>query len=105
MVTDLEPRPVYDVASLMRRWAFLMALLLGSAVALSAASEGGTPPVPLPLFPRNNWWNTDVSAAPVDVNSANFIQFMAALGYTDPSLSAGTPIRAVHVQQLRSGVQ
>lgn len=35
-------------------------------------------PVPLPLFPPNNWWNTDISAAPVDTNSANFITFIGA---------------------------
>lgn len=35
-------------------------------------------PVPLPLFPANNWWNTDVSSAPVDPNSANFINFIGS---------------------------
>ena len=38
--------------------------------------EGAPPPAPLPLFPPDNWWNTDVSAAPVDPNSANFIAFI-----------------------------
>lgn len=33
-------------------------------------------PVPLPLFPPNNWWNTDISAAPVDDDSADYIQFI-----------------------------
>lgn len=33
-------------------------------------------PVPVPLFPANNWWNTDISNAPVDPNSANFINFI-----------------------------
>jgi len=28
------------------------------------------------LFPPDNWWNVDVSAAPVDPNSAAFIQFI-----------------------------
>lgn len=41
-----------------------------------AATEGGAIPVPLPLFPANNWWNTDVSNAPLDANSANFITFI-----------------------------
>jgi len=41
-----------------------------------AATEGGAIPVPLPLFPANNWWNTDVSNAPLDSNSANFITFI-----------------------------
>jgi hypothetical protein len=29
-----------------------------------------------PLFPPDNWWNVDVSAAPLDANSANFINFI-----------------------------
>jgi hypothetical protein len=36
----------------------------------------GAAPAPLPLFPPDNWWNTDVSAAPVDSSSANFIAFI-----------------------------
>ena len=34
--------------------------------------------MPLPLFPTNNWWNTDVSAAPVDTNSQSFIDYINA---------------------------
>ena len=52
------------------------AVLLVAVIPLSAATQGGAIPVPLPLFPANNWWNTDVSNAPLDANSANFIQFI-----------------------------
>src|ERR1700751_170375 len=38
--------------------------------------EGAPPPAPLPLFPPDNWWNTDISAAPLDVSSASFIAFI-----------------------------
>ena len=38
--------------------------------------EGAPPPGPLPVFPPDNWWNTDVSAAPVDPNSPAFIAFI-----------------------------
>lgn len=41
-----------------------------------AATQGGSIPVPLPLFPANNWWNVDVSNAPVDPNSAAYLPFM-----------------------------
>ena len=54
----------------------LAVFLLLVAIPLSAATQGGVMPVPLPLFPANNWWNTDVSAAPLDANSANFITFI-----------------------------
>jgi len=42
----------------------------------SVPAEGATPPAPLPLFPSDNWWNTDISAAPVDSASASYIAFI-----------------------------
>lgn len=38
--------------------------------------RAGVLPGPLPLFPTDNWWNLDVSQAPVDPASADFIQFI-----------------------------
>lgn len=35
----------------------------------------GAPP-PLPVFPADNWWNTDISNAPVDSASPGFITFI-----------------------------
>lgn len=54
---------------------FAVAVLLSARVACGAV-QGGALSVPQPLFPPNNWWNTDISAAPVDPNSAAFIQFI-----------------------------
>src|SRR5438477_168069 len=34
---------------------------------------GGPLPGPLPLFNSYNWWNMDISAAPVDSNSNNYL--------------------------------
>jgi hypothetical protein len=31
-----------------------------------------------PLFPPDNWWNVDVSGAPLDLNSASFINFIGS---------------------------
>lgn len=45
------------------------------SVALVAAQQGGPLP-PGPLFPPSNWWNADISAAPVDGRSAAFIAFI-----------------------------
>ena len=39
-------------------------------------AQGAALPAPLPLFPADNWWNADVSAAPVDPASASFIAFI-----------------------------
>src|SRR4029079_16985940 len=41
-------------------------------------AEGQGLPTPLPLFPADNWWNADVSAAPLDANSASYINFINA---------------------------
>src|SRR5262245_26686366 len=61
------------------RLGFLCALLLfaGSSNAVGLGPiQGGALPGPLPLFPADNWWNVDISAAPVDPNSTNFINFI-----------------------------
>ncbi len=55
--------------------------LLAARTAESAATDAGpvangTLPGPFPLFPTTNWWNLDVSGAPVDSNSAAFIAFI-----------------------------
>jgi hypothetical protein len=59
--------------------------LVAAVVALvcrvaSAATQGGAIPVPLPLFPANNWWNIDVSSAPADLNSTNYTNFLGGVG-------------------------
>ena len=36
----------------------------------------GALPGPFPLFPPDNWWNLDMTSAPVDSNSAAFISFI-----------------------------
>ncbi|HYK42088.1 MAG TPA: hypothetical protein VE007_06830 [Thermoanaerobaculia bacterium] len=57
----------------------LLLLFLGAAV-LFAQSSGpvanGPLPGPFPLFPADNWWNLDVSTAPVDPGSAGYIGFI-----------------------------
>src|SRR6201987_485751 len=54
-------------------------LLATPATAQCPASvpvEGAPPPGPLPLFPPDNWWNQDISAAPVDPGSSSYIAFI-----------------------------
>src|SRR5437763_2612515 len=60
----------------MLRRIFATLAILAAPHAFAAATQGGPIPVPLPLFPANNWWNTDISAAPLDANSGNFIAFI-----------------------------
>lgn len=67
-----------------RRRAALAARALALTFTLAAAAlaqgpaQGGPLPGPLPLLPADNWWNVDVSQAPVDPASAAFIQFVGA---------------------------
>ncbi|HYG63310.1 MAG TPA: hypothetical protein VEL74_12065 [Thermoanaerobaculia bacterium] len=53
-------------------FSWVTAILLLAAPALTAQPGGPLPP----LFPADNWWNLDVSAAPVDPRSADFIRFI-----------------------------
>ena len=55
---------------------FLLLLLSAPAAFAQSAQPGGALPGPLPLFPADNWWNADVSSAPVDPHSASFINFI-----------------------------
>src|SRR5437899_9510107 len=41
-------------------------------------------------FPSSNLWNTDISAAPVDPNSANIINFIGSTVTLHPDFGAGT---------------
>ncbi|HLN57169.1 MAG TPA: hypothetical protein VK416_01330, partial [Thermoanaerobaculia bacterium] len=47
-----------------------------SAAADVGPVANGALPGPFPLFPPTNWWNLDVTTAPVDPNSAAFISFI-----------------------------
>jgi hypothetical protein len=67
------------------RWpAIFAACLIGCVAATSVPAQcpptvpvqGAPIPGSLPLFPPDNWWNLDVSAAPVDAASAAYIAFI-----------------------------
>ena len=58
----------------------LLAVLISVAAVGSVVAAtnmlGGAIPGPLPIFPPDNWWNLDISAAPVDPASASYINFI-----------------------------
>jgi hypothetical protein len=74
-----------------------IALALSALVCPPVSAQAPQPPVPLPsplpLFPPDNWWNADVSQAPVDLNSAGFIGFMGGTTPLHPDFGGddGTP--------------
>jgi hypothetical protein len=53
-----------------------LVLLVGTTARAAPPELGGALPGPLPLFPPTNWWNQDISLAPVDSSSAAFISFI-----------------------------
>ncbi len=84
-------------------------------VAPADAVRGGEVPGPLPVFPADNWWNQDISAAPVDPGSAQFITFIGPGrtlhpdfgGYDldDPAYIYGIPYVVVGGDQPKQAVE
>ncbi len=70
---------------MLRAVVIAVALMLASGGRIFAATQGGPIAVPQPLFPPNNWWNVDVSNAPLDPSSNAFITFInLPYSTTDP---------------------
>ena len=79
-----------------------------------AATAGGPLPGPLPLLPADNWWNQDVSAAPLDPDSGAFISYIGSTralhpdfgGEQSPGSTAiyGMPYIVVNASQTKRAV-
>jgi hypothetical protein len=69
---------------LLTMFAALTSLTALGAVLAAASTRGGALPGPLPLFPADNWWNLDVSTAPVDPASPGYIAFIGAARTAHP---------------------
>jgi hypothetical protein len=60
-----------------RTWQVAVTLAVAATTILSADAQlGGPLPGPFPLFPPSNWWNLDISTAPLDPGSDDFISFI-----------------------------
>jgi hypothetical protein len=71
---------------------FAVAFLTLTAVAiLRAAAVINEPLAGRQLFPATNWWNLDISAAPVDARSAALISWISGRTATNP-----TAVRRLH---------
>ncbi|MEO8586673.1 MAG: hypothetical protein ABI584_10970 [Acidobacteriota bacterium] len=79
--------------SVLRAGVFIAGFAAAGGPLAGQPVQGGPLPGPLPLFPADNWWNADVSAAPVDVNSAAFIAWIGAAKGMHPDFGgdAGAP--------------
>jgi hypothetical protein len=74
-----------------RTLASAAALVLGGTLLLAAPAELTGSLVGRQVFPRSNWWNVDVSRAPLDPGSASFINFISGRTASTP-----TATRSVH---------
>jgi hypothetical protein len=85
------------------------------AVALPPAPTINEPLTGRQVFPPDNWWNLDVSRAPVDQNSRVFLDFVSGRSVTNPTAVRrlhpdfgphpyGIPYVVVPGSQLRVGV-
>src|SRR5512134_275781 len=54
----------------------LRAVIAAALVSVTLAAAERNSSLMLPLFPADNWWNQDVSQAPVDPRSSQFIAFI-----------------------------
>jgi hypothetical protein len=66
-------------------------------VLVGYAAQGAALPGPLPLFPADNWWNVDISAAPVDPASATYISFIGATRTAHPDFGGDVSTGSVQV--------
>ncbi len=94
-VTPKWPSSCESLATMTRAGVRLaLCLALFGTPALAQAPQPPAPlPSPLPLFPPDNWWNVDITNAPPDLNSTNFINFIGAGTGLHPDFGGddGTP--------------
>ena len=75
----------------MKHRLFFLFLLLAATSAFAQVERNGALPAPLPLFNPVNWWNIDISEAPVDANSAAFITFIGTGKQVHPDFGGDNP--------------
>jgi uncharacterized repeat protein (TIGR01451 family) len=94
---------------------FSVLVVLSAAAGVRAQQIDGPLNVPLPLFPPSNWWNLDISQAPMDNGSGNFINHIGGGTPLHPDFGPeespgsvniyGFPYVIVHANQPKRAVQ
>jgi hypothetical protein len=77
------------------RVASALVTVVVSTAAIAASTLGGSIPGPLPIFPIDNWWNQDVSAAPVDASSASYVAFIGPTRQAHPDFGGDVSVGSV----------
>ncbi len=68
-----------------------------SGIVAATSTLGGAIPGPLPIFPRDNWWNLDISTAAVDPASARYITFIGPSRTMHPDFGGDVSAGSVQV--------
>lgn len=63
----------------------------------SPVESDAVPPAACPVFPADNWWNTDISSAPVDAKSATYVATIGASTSLHPDFGTQYGIPSVKV--------
>lgn len=71
--------------------------MLATAAASALTVLNGPLPTPLPLFPSDNWWNVDISAAPVDPQSASYIAYIGTTRRLHPDFGGDVSPGSVEI--------
>jgi hypothetical protein len=75
---------------LRHRWGFVFFVIAITAPAIGWADAVRNGPLPA-LFPADNWWNLDISLAPVDPHSAAFINYVGPTRALHPDFGGLDP--------------
>lgn len=88
MPTRTCPMPLARAAALLLAAIATAGVLATPVSAQPQPQLGGALPAPLPLLPADNWWNADISQAPVDPRSGAFITFIGPTRRLHPDFGA-----------------
>jgi hypothetical protein len=77
--------------------AALVTIAVLGVIVVAANTQGGAIPGPLPIFSSDNWWNLDISTAPVDPASASYITFIGPTRTMHPDFGGDVSPGSVQV--------
>lgn len=75
-------------------FAYLVLLIVFLSASNAAAAVQRNGPLPSPLFPPSNWWNADISRAPVDRDSSAYIARIGPGDRFHPNFGGNSPDRS-----------
>jgi hypothetical protein len=75
----------------------LLSIAAVGVIVAAASTIGGVIPGPLPVFPSDNWWNLDISNAPVDPGSDGYVTFIGPTRGMHPDFGGNVSPGSVQV--------